>query len=156
MFDSESDNTEEDEEFEISVHDNYSITEPIHHKQHQPKGKHIIQPEPYHQPASLVSTNYNAKFVGDEIEDTSTSLHKWVFNLKAKDTSNVYSNQSLIIIRGNSNQLSSKSWKNLTNISSTSLRSYIDEIIIIPRSSYGQMYIVQGLQKSLHFSLGTF
>ena len=37
----------------------------------------------------------------------------------------------------------------------TIIQSSIEEVIIIPRSSHGQLYIAQGLRTSLHFSLGS-
>ena len=145
MFQSDSEKSDDDKEFDITLHENYSIAEQVHQKQCKPKAKTSCR-----QSDSMICTKTN----GEDSEETSSSLHKWVFDLKAIDTSKVYSNQSLIIIRGKCIHLSSKSWKQITNISLTLLRSHLDEIIIIPRSSYGQMYIVQGLQKSLHFSLG--
>ena len=42
----------------------------------------------------------------------------------------------------------------LKNFSPTSCQINLKEIVIIPRSQHGQVYVAQGLSKSPHFSLG--
>ena len=86
---------------------------------------------------------------------TKSKLHQWVYDLKNLDTGICeYSCQSLIIVREKINSLSQLCWDKIVMLPITKLQSSINEVIIIPRSSHGQLYIVQGLRTSLHFSLG--
>jgi hypothetical protein len=86
---------------------------------------------------------------------SSQKLNEWVYDLKAFDTKICeYSAQSLIIIREKNKYLSQFTWDKVLNLPVEEVQSCINEVIIIPRSSHGQFYIVQGLRTSLHFSLG--
>ena len=86
---------------------------------------------------------------------SSQKLNQWVYDLKAFDTKICeYSAQSLIIIREKNKYLSQFTWDKVLNLPVEEVQSCINEVIIIPRSSHGQFYIVQGLRTSLHFSLG--
>ena len=88
-------------------------------------------------------------------QSSKTKLHQWVYNLKNFDTRICeYSSQNLVIIREKNNSLSQLSWDKLVMLPFMKIHSCINEVIIIPRSSHGQFYIVQGLRTSLHFSLG--
>jgi hypothetical protein len=87
---------------------------------------------------------------------SSQKLNQWVYDLKAFDTKICeYSAQSLIIIREKNKYLSQFTWDKVLNLPVEEIQSCINEVIIIPRSSHGQFYIVQGLRTSLHFSLGS-
>ena len=57
-------------------------------------------------------------------------------------------------MREKNNGLSQLSWDKILILPTTIIQSSINEVIIIPRSSHGQLYIAQGLRTSLHFSLG--
>ena len=61
--------------------------------------------------------------------------------------------KSLVIIVGDHNRISSKTLLQMKNMT-TSLSNIISEVIMIRRCIHGQMYIVNGLHNSLHFSLG--
>lgn len=47
-----------------------------------------------------------------------------------------------------------KDLNSLKKYNPTSCRENVKEIVIIPRSQHGQVYVAQGLSKSAHFSLG--
>ena len=47
-----------------------------------------------------------------------------------------------------------KSWEQMQQLCSDQITRLINEVFFIPRSRHGQIYIVNGLQSSLHFSLG--
>ena len=101
----------------------------------------------------------------DESDDNGSSttlsqvLHlsnQWVYDLKAMDDkSQPFFSKCLVIIRGIHKQWENKSWKDITIVSAKDIITVIHEIIFIQRNGKGQMYVVQGLQKSLHFSLGS-
>ena len=57
-------------------------------------------------------------------------------------------------MREKNNGLSQLSWDKIVMLPGRIIQSSINEVIIIPRSSHGQLYIAQGLRTSLHFSLG--
>ena len=80
--------------------------------------------------------------------------NKWVYDLKEKDHSTEsFRMKSLVIIVGDHNRISSKTLLQMKNMT-TSLSNIISEVIMIRRCIHGQMYIVNGLHNSLHFSLG--
>ena len=86
--------------------------------------------------------------------DSECIEHKWVYDLKALDNQKeAFASKSLVIIRGNSTNLSSRSWTDLCRLKSLTLES-IEKVVIVPRCICGQIYVCQGLQRSLHFSLG--
>ena len=86
---------------------------------------------------------------------TKSKLHQWVYDLKNLDTGICeYSRQNLVIVQEKNNGLSQLSWDKILMLPITIIQSSINEVIIIPRSSHGQLYIAQGLRTSLHFSLG--
>ena len=83
-----------------------------------------------------------------------THSNKWVYDLKEKDPSTeTFRMKSLIIIVGDHNRISSKTLLQMKNMS-LSLSTIISEVIMIRRCICGQLYIVNGLHNSLHFSLG--
>lgn len=87
-------------------------------------------------------------------EDDSENQNCWVNELKEMDTGmEKFDKKSLIVIRGNHKKLSSKTLSDIKKMK-RSLPDLIREIIIIPRCIHGQMYIINGLHNSLHFSLG--
>ena len=80
--------------------------------------------------------------------------NKWVYDLKEKDHSTEsFKMKSLVIIVGDHNRISSKTLLQMKNMT-TSLSNIISEVIMIRRCICGQLYIVNGLHNSLHFSLG--
>ena len=86
--------------------------------------------------------------------DSECIEHKWVYDLKALDNQKeAFASKSLVIIRGNSSNLSFRSWTDLCRLKSLT-RESIEKVVIVPRCICGQIYVCQGLQRSLHFSLG--
>ena len=86
---------------------------------------------------------------------TSNNSFQWVYDLKTMDCISDYSMLYLVIVRGKTKKTVSMSWTDLKKIDSSKLMESISEILVIPRSNYGQFYIVFGLHSSLHFSLGS-
>ena len=91
----------------------------------------------------------------NEEEELLIEKNLWVYDMKSFDDNNEsYGRKSLIIIYGNHKLLSFMSWGKMKNLSTTFIAKTIQNILIIPRSIYGQMYIIKGLHNALHFSLG--
>ena len=83
-------------------------------------------------------------------------LNKWVYELKAMDNDNMpFFSKCLVILRGNHKLWENKTWNQIDNLSNDTIKSTIKEVIFVQRNNTGQMYMVQGLQSSLHFSLGS-
>lgn len=76
-----------------------------------------------------------------------SSLHKFLF---AKD----FTKQSLVILRNVDDLLIYESIQTLERRHRTWFSNRIESVIVIPRRKYGQFYVVQGLSRSPHFSLG--
>ena len=96
--------------------------------------------------------NVNALSSSETEEDCMD--HKWVYDLKALDhNKEPFARKALVIVRGDSKKLISKCWQQLCG-SKLLTRASIEKILILPRCIYGQIYLCQGLQQSLHFSLG--
>ena len=81
----------------------------------------------------------------------SNDTFQWMFEVKRFNITDIFSQQYLIIIRHHDKNIMLKSWDELNNIRSAT--KAFDEVIAIPRSNIGQIYIVQGLQDSPHFSI---
>ena len=81
----------------------------------------------------------------------SNDTFQWMFEVKRFNITDIFSQQYLIIIRHHDKNIMLKSWDELNNIRSAT--KAFDEVIAIPRSNIGQLYIVQGLQDSPHFSI---
>ena len=83
-------------------------------------------------------------------------VHQWVYDLQDLDKKKEsFTNNYLVILRGHSKKLSRISLKNLFESSSTLFRDNIQEVIMIQHANPCQLYILNNLQKSLHFSLGS-
>ena len=98
------------------------------------------------------SLSYNE----DNLVHKDTVNYQWVYDLRLNDYANEkFSKKVHVIVRGN--------WKLLMNISLAQLQQMtkhqfqeaITSILVIQRPDTTQLYIVNGLQKSLHFSLGS-
>ena len=97
------------------------------------------------------------KYLSNSSEKTSSNtqnVHKWVYDLKSLDNSKDFSKLFLVIIRGNSSKIDHLTWEQVKNLTQKEIHPVITEVLFIPRSSHGQLYIVKGLNSSLHFSLG--
>ena len=107
--------------------------------------------------------NPTKALIHDESDDEGSSnislltyiSNKWVYDLKAMDNdSQPFFSKCLVIIRGNHKQWENKDWDEISNLDAKIIKIHIQEIICIQRNDNGQMYVVQGLQNSLHFSVG--
>ena len=88
--------------------------------------------------------------------DDQLNLNQWVYDLKSMDKeTQPFFSKSLVIVRGNHKCWEKKDWSQIYNIPRNHVLKTIHELIIIQRSDKGQLYMVQGLQRSLHFSLGS-
>ena len=65
-----------------------------------------------------------------------------------------FATECLIIIRNIEPELNTHTWNQIFQLTSNDLKNKIGMVLIIPRSIHGQLYIVQGLHNSPHFSLG--
>ena len=82
--------------------------------------------------------------------------HSWVFNLREEDNEDEsFSSKYLTVIRGNTSKISKLSWHELTSTAQKQFSSNVDSVIFIQRGLTSQMYILSGLQNSLHFTLGS-
>ena len=77
-----------------------------------------------------------------------------MYDLKGFDSSNDYSKLFLVIVRGDTDLIHHLTWEEVKNLSEKDILQAIRAVILIPRSSHGQLYIVNGLNSSLHFSIG--
>ena len=89
-------------------------------------------------------------------DSDSDEKHIWVYDLKESDKQKeAFCRKSLVIIRGNTECISHRPWSFVSSAPKSFIGSAFQEVIIIPRSEVGQLYMVQGLHSSLHFSLGS-
>ena len=65
-----------------------------------------------------------------------------------------FATECLIIIRNIQPELNTHSWTQIFQLNSNYVKNKIGIVLIIPRSIHGQLYILQGLHNSPHFSLG--
>ena len=65
-----------------------------------------------------------------------------------------FATECLIIIRNIQPELNTHSWTQIFQLNSNYVKNNIGIVLIIPRSIHGQLYILQGLHNSPHFSLG--
>ena len=81
--------------------------------------------------------------------------HKWVEYFTQHDPINEeFSMNSLIIVRGDAKKLKLLSQNDLIVMDSEKVQEIIKSIDLVQRNSLCQMYLIQGLQNSVHFSLG--
>lgn len=66
-----------------------------------------------------------------------------------------FSNQYLIVLFGVKDDMLQKTWDQLNKCSPSQLKQQIQKIIIIQRNGHAQLYVLQGLQSSPHFSLSS-
>ena len=114
---------------------------------------------------SMYTSTSSSKNTNTTLESSTDSLSQyscddlrndnvWVYELKEQNEDfSSFSRQCLVIIRGDHKSISFNSFTQLKQLKNK-LSSYISEVIVIPRSTNGQIYIARGLQNSLHFSLG--
>lgn len=91
--------------------------------------------------------------------DNSSSMQKkhiWVYDLKDMDNENElnFDQLFLIICRIRHKHIQNTTFHTLKDAKAEACRNVFKSVIAIPRNTSGQMYVAQGLQSSLHFSLG--
>ena len=79
----------------------------------------------------------------------------WISELKEKHHSDNFKDDHLVMIPGYSTQLSDMTLSKFLLLNKSLVQGRIGEVITIPRNLHGQIYIVAGLQSTLHFSLST-
>ena len=96
--------------------------------------------------------------IQEDTDEEEIHRHNWVYDLKALDFPNTnegFSKKNLVVVRGDTKSISLSSWNAVQLLSSSNLKHIFEEVIFIPRSENGQVYIIRGLAQSLHFSLGS-
>ena len=85
-----------------------------------------------------------------------TKNHPWVFDLRQHDpVEEPFENKYLVVLRGQSSKFGKLTFDNLEHRSNCELfASNINHVMFIQRCKTSQMYIMEELQNSLHFSLG--
>ena len=106
-----------------------------------------IQPDP--------EFSINASKKCEKSSSTAQNVHKWVYDLKGLDNSKDFSKMFLVVVRGDTSKIDHLSWEQVKNLTQNDILAAITSVLFIPRRSYGQLYIVKGLNSSLHFSLGS-
>ena len=86
----------------------------------------------------------------------SACSYRWIYDLKESfsppSSTTPFHKFHLVVLRVVSNDFFSKSWSELKAMSSNALNKSLKGVIVIPRTITGQVYIINGLQKSPHFS----
>mgnify|MGYP001160240117 CR=1 FL=1 len=91
----------------------------------------------------------------EKTSSNAENVHKWVYDLKGLDNSKDFSKMFLVIVRGDTSKIDHLSWEQVKNLTQNDILAAITSVLFIPRRSHGQLYIVKGLNSSLHFSLGS-
>ena len=83
--------------------------------------------------------------------------HQWVHNLRSYDDENEdFCNKFLVVLHGDSNKISSHTtFQALSKSACKDFKQHISKVVFIQRCNFTQLYILEELQKSLHFSLGS-
>lgn len=109
----------------------------------------LIVPQTDVQKQSCTSESYNTYVPGAH------KRHDWVYFFKSFDPlQERFSRNNLVVIRGNSKKICDMDIVKLCCIPTTEIKEIIKSVQIIQRNPVCQMYVMQGLQNSLHFSLG--
>ena len=99
---------------------------------------------------------------GSDSDITKTTIynnknHQWVFDLRAMDPAeDPFESNYLVVLRGMSSKLSKLSFSDLEDDGNVTIFSKcIKNVMFVQRCNDSQLYIMQNLQNSLHFLLGS-
>ena len=77
----------------------------------------------------------------------------WIYDLKQTHPIQSFDQQALVVLRVNNKSILTHDWNTLRYMNKEEIKDELKEILVIPRSPLGQMYILNGLNKSPHFAL---
>ena len=91
-----------------------------------------------------------------EAPSASYLSHQWVYDLRTYDTDGMnFSKKYLVIVTGNCTKLSKLVYNDIESFTEKIAKLHISQVTFIQRGEYTQFYILKGLQRKLHFSLGS-